>query len=50
MAIMLMTFLSPRHLGESLFASAGLAGRPTFSSLIAGLQIALTEPIRLDDG
>ncbi len=56
LAIMLMTFPSVRHLGESLFASAGLAAlvaglaaRPTFSSLIAGLQIALTEPIRLDD-
>ena len=55
-AIILMTFPTVRHLGESLFASAGiaalvagLAARPTFSSLIAGLQIALTEPIRLDD-
>jgi len=27
----------------------GVAMRPTLSSLIAGLQIALTEPIRLDD-
>lgn len=56
LAVMLMTFPAVRHLGESLFASAGLvalvaglAARPTFSSLIAGLQIALTEPIRLDD-
>jgi small-conductance mechanosensitive channel len=55
-AIMLMTFPSVRHLGESLFASAGLAAlvaglaaRPTLSSLIAGLQIAITAPIRLDD-
>jgi small-conductance mechanosensitive channel len=39
-----------------LLASAGLAGlvvgmamKPTLSSLIAGLQIALTEPIRIDD-
>jgi small-conductance mechanosensitive channel len=55
-AIILMTFPSVRHLGVSLFASAGLAAlvaglaaRPTLSSLIAGLQIALTEPIRLDD-
>jgi small-conductance mechanosensitive channel len=55
-AVMLMTFPSVRQVGQSLFASAGvaallagLAARSTFSSLIAGLQIALTEPIRLDD-
>ena len=53
---MLMTFPSLRNLGISLFASAGVAGlvvglaaRPTLSNLIAGLQIALTDPIRLDD-
>lgn len=53
---MLMTFPSIRRIGESLFASAGLAAliaglaaRPTLTSLIAGIQIALTEPIRLDD-
>jgi small-conductance mechanosensitive channel len=56
LSIMLMTFPSIRQFGVSLFASAGLAGlvvamaaRPTFSSLIAGVQIALTEPIRLED-
>jgi small-conductance mechanosensitive channel len=56
LAIMLMTFPSIRHLGESLFASAGLAAlvagfaaRTTLSNLVAGLQIALTQPIRLDD-
>lgn len=55
-SVMLMTFPSVRQVGQSLFASAGiaallagLAARSTFSSLIAGLQIALTEPIRLDD-
>ena len=55
-AIMLMTFPSIRHLGESLFASAGLAAlvaglaaRTTLSSLFAGVQIALTQPMRLDD-
>jgi len=55
-AIMLMTFPSIRHLGESLFASAGLAAlvaglaaRTTLTSLLAGFQIALTQPIRLDD-
>ncbi|MGA7673162.1 MAG: mechanosensitive ion channel family protein [Nitrolancea sp.] len=56
LAAMLMTFQSIRRIGESLFASAGLAAliaglaaRPTLTSLIAGIQIALTEPIRLDD-
>lgn len=56
LGIMLMTFPQIRSLGASLFASAGLAGvvlglaaRPTFSSMIAGIQIALTEPIRLED-
>ena len=56
LAVMLMTFPSIRHLGESLFASAGLAAlvaglaaRSTFSNLIAGVQIAFTQPMRLDD-
>jgi small-conductance mechanosensitive channel len=55
-AVMLMTFPNVRHVGESLFASAGLAAlvaglaaRPTLSSVIAGVQIALTQPIRLED-
>jgi small-conductance mechanosensitive channel len=55
-AIMLMTFPAVRHIGISLLASAGLAGlivgmaaRSTFASLIAGIQIALTQPIRVDD-
>jgi small-conductance mechanosensitive channel len=55
-AVMLMTFPNIRHVGESLFASAGvaavvagLAARATLSSLLAGVQIALTQPIRLDD-
>jgi small-conductance mechanosensitive channel len=53
---MLMTFPSIRQIVLSLFASAGLAGlvvamaaRPALSNWIAGLQIALTEPIRIDD-
>ncbi|MBX3353814.1 MAG: mechanosensitive ion channel [Phycisphaeraceae bacterium] len=55
-AVMLMTFPRVRELGTSLLASAGLAGlvvglsaRPLLENIIAGLQIALTEPIRLDD-
>ena len=53
---MLMTFPSARQFGASLLASAGLAGlavgfaaRPVLGNLIAGLQIAITQPIRLDD-
>ncbi|MFG0276190.1 MAG: mechanosensitive ion channel family protein [Phycisphaerales bacterium] len=52
----LMTFPRVRQLGTSLLASAGIAGivvglaaRPMLSNIIAGLQIALAEPIRLDD-
>lgn len=55
-ALVLITFPSIRHLGVSLFASAGIAGiviglaaRPTISNLIAGVQVALTQPIRVDD-
>lgn len=55
-ATAVMTIPSVRELGLSLFASAGVAGiilglaaRPVLSNLIAGVQIALTQPIRLDD-
>jgi small-conductance mechanosensitive channel len=55
-SIMLMTIPEVRDFGVSLFASAGVAGlaiglaaRPVLSNLIAGLQIALTQPIRIDD-
>jgi small-conductance mechanosensitive channel len=51
-----MTFPAIHQLGTSLLASAGIAGiivgmamKSTLSSLIAGLQIAITEPIRIDD-
>lgn len=54
--LMLMTFPSVRHVGLTLFASAGLAGlaigaaaQPALKNLIAGIQLAFTEPIRLDD-
>lgn len=54
--IALMTFPTIRQVGASLLASAGLAGlvvgmamRPTLSNLLAGIQIALTQPIRLQD-
>lgn len=52
----LMSIPSIRHIGVSIFASAGIAGlalglaaRPALSNLIAGIQIALTQPIRLED-
>jgi small-conductance mechanosensitive channel len=52
----LLTIPGVRQLGTSLLASAGLAGlalglaaKPVLSNLVAGLQIALTQPIRLDD-
>lgn len=55
-ALALMTFPQVRHVGASLLASAGLAGivaglaaRPLLANFIAGLQIGLTQPIRLDD-
>jgi small-conductance mechanosensitive channel len=56
LAMALMTFPNVRHIGASILASAGLAGivaglaaRPLLGNLIAGLQIGLTQPIRLDD-
>lgn len=55
-AAVLLTFESVQKYGVSLFASAGAAGlilglaaRPVLANLIAGIQIAITQPIRLDD-
>lgn len=55
-AAMLMTFPGARSIGVSMFASAGVAGivvgfaaRPVLSNLLAGIQIALTQPIRIED-
>ena len=54
----LWTFPDPRlwHYGSGLIASAGLAtvvlaaaAKSTVGNLLAGLQIAFTEPIRIDD-
>ena len=55
-AAALMTFEPVRQYGVSLFASAGVAGiiaglaaRPVLSNLIAGIQLAVTQPIRIED-
>jgi small-conductance mechanosensitive channel len=52
----LMTLPLLRQIGTSLLASAGVAGlvvgfaaKPVLGNLLAGMQIALTQPIRLDD-
>jgi small-conductance mechanosensitive channel len=52
----LMTFDSVRQFGISVFASAGVAGivvglaaQPLLGNLLAGMQIAVTQPIRIDD-
>ncbi len=54
--IALMTFDSIRQLGISLFASAGIAGiilglaaQTVIGSVLAGFQIAITQPIRIED-
>jgi small-conductance mechanosensitive channel len=54
--VALTTFDWARTIGTSLLASAGIVGlagslaaRPTIENLVAGLQIALTEPIRIED-
>lgn len=55
---LLWTFNDPRiwHYGSGLLASAGIASlilataaKSTVSNFLAGLQIAFTEPIRIDD-
>jgi small-conductance mechanosensitive channel len=55
-AIALMTFDGIRRIGISLFASAGVAGiiigfaaQKLLGSILAGFQIALTQPIRIED-
>jgi small-conductance mechanosensitive channel len=55
-AAMLFSFTAVRAYGTGLFASAGLgalvlatAARSTLANLLAGLQIAVSEPIRIDE-
>jgi len=52
----LMTFNEVREFGVTLFASAGVAGivaglaaRPVMSNFLAGVQIAISQPIRIGD-
>lgn len=56
LASMLMVFESVRQFGASILASAGVAGvvvglaaQRSIATLLAGFQIALTQPIRVDD-
>ncbi|VCU68291.1 Miniconductance mechanosensitive channel MscM precursor [Pigmentiphaga humi] len=55
-SFVLLTLPGARQFGASLLASAGVAGlvagiaaRPVLGNFIAGLQIAFTQPIRIDD-
>ncbi|HEU5396207.1 MAG TPA: hypothetical protein VFV81_03505, partial [Verrucomicrobiae bacterium] len=55
-ASMLMLFEEVRRLGTSILASAGVVGvilgfaaQKTIANLFAGFQLAMTQPIRLDD-
>lgn len=55
-AAILMTFDGVRQYGVSLLAAGGAAGivvglalQPLLKSLFAGIQLALTQPIRIDD-
>ncbi len=54
--MMLLSIPGVRNVGVTLIASAGLAGlavgaaaQPALKNLIAGIQLAFTEPIRIDD-
>lgn len=56
LASMLMVFESVRQFGTSILASAGVAGiiiglaaQRSIGTLLAGFQVALTRPIRIDD-
>ena len=55
-AMIMLGFPGVRHIGTTIIASAGLltlavgaAAQPALKSLIAGLQIAITQPIRIGD-
>jgi small-conductance mechanosensitive channel len=55
-SVVLMTFDGARVIGKSLLTSAGIAGiiigfaaQKSIGMFLAGIQIAITQPIRLDD-
>ena len=55
-AVTLMLFDEVKKIGVSIFASAGIAGiiigfaaQKAIGTILAGLQIAISQPIRLDD-
>jgi len=55
-AAILLQFDKLRHIGTGILASAGIAGiviglaaQKTIANLLAGLQLAITQPLRLDD-
>ena len=55
-ALVLMTFEKIRYLGTSILASAGIAGiviglaaQRSIGTILAGIQVAITQPIRIDD-
>ncbi len=56
LAVVLMHYETFRELGTGLLASAGVAGlvvglaaQRTLANLLAGIQLAITQPIRVDD-
>ena len=56
LAAILMTFDKVRYLGKSILASAGIAGiviglaaQRLLGTILAGIQIAITQPMRIDD-
>jgi small-conductance mechanosensitive channel len=56
LSLALMTFPEVRQIGTSLLASAGVAGlaiglaaKSVLGNLLAGIQLAITQPIRIDD-
>jgi small-conductance mechanosensitive channel len=56
LSLVLMTFKGVRQIGSTLLASAGVVGliigiaaQKSLGALFAGIQIAISQPIRLDD-
>lgn len=55
-SLLLLQFEAVRHVGVSLLASAGLAGlviglaaQKSISTLLAGIQLSITQPVRIGD-